>query len=158
MIHTPPTVISDNDVRKVGSLAGSSFLRKYFGIGWGSKASPLWHQLAGGGMGLHPAKSSLGSVLRSPPFKNLSGETTHSGADAAKSLWRDFEVPLRFQPCTGSLRVDPSTDGAARGTARGQQRAHTDGSSKPGNFWHSASRFQPNISGPVCVPEARGMS
>lgn len=27
-VPTPPTVISDNDVRKAGSLAGSSFLRK----------------------------------------------------------------------------------------------------------------------------------
>lgn len=35
-----PTVVSDNDVRKVGSLAGSSFLCKYFGAGWGSKTSP----------------------------------------------------------------------------------------------------------------------
>ena len=58
MTATPPTVVSDNDVRKVGSLAGSSFLRKYFGAGWDSKTSPLRLWPAGGGMGLHPAKSS----------------------------------------------------------------------------------------------------
>lgn len=32
-IPTPPIVVSENDVRKMGSLAGSSFLRKYFVTG-----------------------------------------------------------------------------------------------------------------------------
>lgn len=54
MITSPPTVVSDNDVRKVGSLGGSSFLCKYFGTGWGPETSHLQHQAAGGGMKLHP--------------------------------------------------------------------------------------------------------
>lgn len=54
VIPLPPTAVSDNDVRKVGSLGGSSFLCKYFGTGWGPKTSHLQHQAAGAGMRLHP--------------------------------------------------------------------------------------------------------
>lgn len=89
-IHTPPTVVLDNDVRKVGSLAGSSFLCEYFGTGWGCKTSPPWHQPAGGGRGLHPTKSSLGSAPRSPPFKKV--EEQHA------------EGLMQQSPCRGTLR------------------------------------------------------
>lgn len=38
--HVPSTVISDSDVRKVSSLAGSSFLRRY--LGEAGAPIPLW--------------------------------------------------------------------------------------------------------------------
>lgn len=76
VIPTSPTVVSDNDVRKVGSLAGSSFLCKYFGTGWGAKTSLLWH-LAGwrkDGFASHAEQLRLCAQIT--PFKNLGGETT----------------------------------------------------------------------------------
>lgn len=87
VIPTPPAVVSDNDVRKVGSLAGSSFLCKYSGTGWGSKTSLLWHWPAGGGMGLHPARSSSDSALRSPPLKT-SVEKQHAEGPVQQSPHR----------------------------------------------------------------------
>lgn len=62
--HAPSTLISDSDVRKVSSLAGSSFLRRYLGEAWGSHTSP-----AGGAMGSHPKTAAL-ALLRGQNLLN----------------------------------------------------------------------------------------